>query len=494
MGLAMPNLNLLMSMGTILLLFFWFIDPGLKKALHTLRSNKIALMMIGLYLTHVIWLVNTENVDQGLKDLRIKLPLLVFALVLGSTGFSSKQIKLFFLSLSMGIWIATIIGYYNYFYSGVGVDDYRGIVAGISHIRLSLFIVALAIGIVYFWKSVSTPWKIYCGIVILNMLLFLNILQAVTGLIGLFLLFCFSVIYFFLPKKRILVGGLFLVIGVISGLVLFERTSDYYQSYFSSDEDLNNLESYTVNGNPYYHIKDSKIVENGHYTFIYVCEPELVKSWNSRSELKLESEYEDSDLRARIGRYVTSRGLRKDSAGIASLTDEDISMIERGYPSRAYAEKSGVGLRYHSFLFAYHVFRSSGYASGYSFFQRIVYWEIATQLIKENFWLGVGTGDVKDAFNMKYESGAFNLDRAYWLRAHNQFLTFFISFGIVGFLFFVVFFFVGTIEMRTSFIGLALFGLALLSCLTEDTLETQAGVTFFAFFLGMFSKHLDDSK
>ena len=54
---------------------------------------------------------------------------------------------------------------------------------------------------------------------------------------------------------------------------------------------------------------------------------------------------------------------------------------------------------------------------------RFLTWESSIQIIKENFWFGVGTGDVKDELRQQYsDSGYFALEK-YNLNSHNQFLN-----------------------------------------------------------------------
>jgi len=491
MGLAMPNLNLMMSIATFLLLIFWFIDPGFKAGLENLKKNKVAILLIGIVAIHLLWLLNTENLDYAFKDIRIKAPLIVFGLVLGSVQFSKDQLKLFFLSLSAGVWVACGMAYYNYFQADIGVFDHRDIVTGISHIRLSLLMVAMVIGIISFWKSFSFGWKVYYALVFLNAMLFFQILQSLTGVISLGILLVFSFLVFLFRRyglSALVISLVGIVAIVIGGAIVL---SSAYRSYFTPIEDISELPAVTLNGNTYYHQEDVKLVENGHYIFMNICEPEMVRAWNIRSEQELSLGGDSDPLRDRLVRYLTSRGLKKDSLGVMQLTDRDIQNIENGFPAVIYTEKSGLPLRIHSFLFAYHVYSNTGYASGYSFFQRMVYWQAALDIIEENFLLGVGTGDVKDSFQKIYSSGKYDLDEKYWLRAHNQFLTFFVAFGVFGFTYFIFFFAEAFRLSAKSYLASAIVLLTFLSCLTEDTLETQAGVAFFGFFISLFSRPED---
>ena len=76
------------------------------------------------------------------------------------------------------------------------------------------------------------------------------------------------------------------------------------------------------------------------------------------------------------------------------------------------------------------------------------------------------------------------------LHTHNQYLNFLIAFGIVGFLL-IVFFFAraiwlllcrpvrsGTLSPQSTILFVAFLCIVLISFISEDTLETLAGITF----------------
>lgn len=489
MGIAMPNLNLLMSIGSILLLMFWLYKPGLKKGITALKSNKIALAMIGLFLIHVVWLINTSDFDYASKDLRVKLPLFIFALVLGSMKISRAQVKFILLCLSLGIWFATIQAYINYIGFVRGLHDYREIVQGISHIRLSLLMVTLVAGVIYFWRELSKPWKVYAAIVILNVLVFFNVLQSLTGIVVLAALVAFSLFYYAYTRKAMrLFWSVLLAIIVFAGIST-SWSKNYYEKYFVVQNPTPIEEGLTAEGNPYQHVKENKMVSNGHYIFTYLALQEMAEAWNERSILTIDyDKQEHMEVAAALTRYLSSKGLRKDKAGVMAMSDQDIRNVELGFPSVIYAQKHGLLLRIHTFFFSIHQFKETGNASGLSFFQRTVYWKIASNIISENFWTGVGTGDVKQAFADMYEQLEPNLDKQYRLRSHNQFMALFVAFGLFGFLYFIWLFILAFRVRKPDYFALAFFTVALLSCLVEDTLETQAGITFFSFFFALMSK------
>jgi len=128
---------------------------------------------------------------------------------------------------------------------------------------------------------------------------------------------------------------------------------------------------------------------------------------------------------------------------------------------------------------------SNGYANGASITQRFEYLKIAKKIIAKNFFLGTGTGDVATAFNEHYQNKESILNKEFQHRAHNQFVTFFISFGFLGgiiSLFILIYpFYLYKNHYLSSVLGI----IVLLSMLNEDTLETQAGTSFYAFFFAL---------
>jgi len=485
--MGMPNLNLLMSIGTILLFILWFIDPGIKKGLRRLTIKNPATWMAGLFILHIVWLANTSDWTYALKDLRIKLPLLVLALALGTIRLSRFDLRKIFAALGLGIWVATIIGYYLYLSDPMVKMDPRTMTPDISHIRLSLMITVFIAGCFTFFNEVSRRWKLLIILSVLNAFVFLYFLQSLTTVVVLFagvvVLLINSVFRrSTLRVRTAIVGGIILI-----PVLLFFSMKSYYSEYFEPAQDAIPLMSQTADGNNYYHY-DTLQIENGNYIYANIAEGEVVEAWNRRSTEKIISGSEATeDLYYRLLRYLTSRGLAKDRVGVEGLSPQDVANIEAGFPSITYAEKSGLGLRLHSFLHGAHLYLTTGATQGSSFFQRFIYWEIGMKLARENYLTGVGTGDVKQVFKEAYEDFYVFIEPKYRHRAHNQFITFLVTFGVLGFTYFLafVFFLVKFWSKNNLFLFFAV--VALVSFLSEDTLETQAGVTFFSFFVALFS-------
>jgi O-antigen ligase len=127
------------------------------------------------------------------------------------------------------------------------------------------------------------------------------------------------------------------------------------------------------------------------------------------------------------------------------------------------------------------MFNTKQYANNHSLTMRLLFMQTGLRIWKNNFWLGVGTGDVQDAFNWQYEFDQVELDQENRLRAHNQFLTFGITFGFIGFL--IVLWMLMCLYKNANRFMFVTLSLLLASFLNEDTLETQIGLTMFVGFI-----------
>ena len=139
-------------------------------------------------------------------------------------------------------------------------------------------------------------------------------------------------------------------------------------------------------------------------------------------------------------------------------------------------------------LWEIHNLQLGGDPSGHSAAQRFEFWKAAIGIIKDHGWTGVGTGDLPEAFRNQYQKMDSPLSEKWRLRSHNQYLSFAVAFGIPGLLWFLATLLMPLIsKIRSRNFLYASFAIAaMVSMITEDTLETQAGVTFFALFNSLF--------
>jgi len=216
-----------------------------------------------------------------------------------------------------------------------------------------------------------------------------------------------------------------------------------------------------------------------------VCEAELKKEWNKRSKISYDSlDLKKNDIKYTLIRFLTSKGLFKDSSTVSGLSDKEIAAIEKGIANINYMKMFNPRARIKQIAWEINKYMHKGNPSGHSVIQRFEYWKASLGIIKENIMFGVGTGDVEIAFANEYEKTNSPLTKEWRLRSHNQFMAIAVAFGLIGLLWFLFSLVYPILKEKKLFnyFYMIFFMIALLSFLTEDTLETQAGVTFFAFF------------
>jgi hypothetical protein len=485
-----------LSLSVFILAINWLLEGQWKRKLSVLRERKSILIFMSFWLMHIIWFINTNNYTYGFHDLKIKLPLFFLPLIIGTTvPLEQKELKRNLAFFVLAVFISTLIS--MGVLSGMGgyqIRDIREISIFVSHIRLSLYIVIALFFILLNLLNPDPGEKVFLKFIkillLLWFVLFLFILQSLTGLVvlgvigagfGLYLIFS-------LPasrKKTIVIT--FLTIGflLVAGTLI-----RYFQRFYSV-EDINTeqLEKYTANGNPYTHDLTDKHVENGHYLWIYVNEDELRKEWNERSAIDFDTRDQSGQrMKTTIIRYLSSKGIRKDSAGLASLSAEEIKFIEEGVANYLFVNERSMYPFFYKLLWQFEEQRLGSNPTGHSIIQRMIHFKAGLSILKENFWFGVGTGDVPDAFAEYYERTDSLLALDVRHRAHNQFVTLFLTFGIFGFLWAVFALFYPVFKengLRNPYFVIFI-TVSVFSLLTEDLFETSAAAMSFAFFYSLF--------
>ena len=115
---------------------------------------------------------------------------------------------------------------------------------------------------------------------------------------------------------------------------------------------------------------------------------------------------------------------------------------------------------------------------------RMLIWESSNQIIKNNFLIGVGTGDAKDALNKEYENNYIDNALKHNFNAHNEFYQVFIALGLIGIVLLCVSLFyplIGAYKFK-DYLYAAFLLIIILNFCSESMLETKAGVMFYAFF------------
>jgi hypothetical protein len=488
---------LLMSLSQFFIGGNWILEGDYRSKWKRFRSNKIAMLLTGLFLIYLPTVFWSSNVEESLKIMRINLPLLIFPFVMGSSEplpatWYFGLIRAFIASVFLAALVCTFVGLPQWLNGSL--TDIRHISLFISHIRFALLIVfAIFLSIwILLYKPfrMGTPERIAYFIVIVGLLLFMVVLQSLNGFAVLLL---GGILWSLLEVKRKLNRTVSLALATLLSLTflfLGGMLVNSWNSYFTPAAIYNTqLPELSKSGNRYNHTLD--LIENGHYINAFVCPSELLTEWPKHSDIPLEGfDLKGHPIKQTLIRYLNSKGLSKDSGGIRQLNTADIQNIEKGIANVKYAGLWGLRMRFYQLMYEYSFYRAGGTnASGHTLLMKFEFWKAGLNIAMKNPWLGVGIGDVPDEFKSYYQNTNSWLSSEWRMTCHNQYLYFAIAGGI-PMLFLFLYFLLTPVAMlwAKAIIPFRLFiGIVLLSMVTEDMLTTQAGVSLVAFFLSFFS-------
>ena len=512
LGLLMVAVGLtlspfLMGMSQFWLVLVWLVDGivtrDFKQKLSRFWHNKAAVLLVAFYLMHVVGLLWTSDFEYAMKDLRVKLPILVMPFVLSSLEpLDRKRFDLVMLVYVLSVFIATQFSFFRYVRHDY--EDVREISRFISHIRFCLNIVfSMAVIGYYLYKRriskgegvPSFGIKVVIDQFLMWLLLFwfayvIFIFESLSGYVILAAVVLASLLFAFLRWKK--GRGWRVALGISALMVIAAIVVAVWVVVKPMVEvkpvDLSTLEKTTAQGNPYWHDTIHNPVEDGKYVGLYYNRNELRETWSQRSELPFDGATADGEnLEATLARYLTSKDLRKDAEGVMALTDEDVKNIEQGVANYNNWKHPGLRARLSSTLFEYNLYRRYNNPNGGSLSQRMEYTRASFHIIKQHPWFGVGTGDVPQAFAESYDEIHSPLNEEFRFRAHNQYLAIAVAFGLVGlaFFLFVLLYPWFASKRNHTYLYMMFLCVMLLSMFPEDTLETQAGATLFAFFMAL---------
>lgn len=483
----------ILSISVLVLAINWLINKDLKIKLQKLKNNKPALAFLLIFLIHLIGLIYTTDFKYASKDIFNKLPLLVFVLVFATIKpFKESNFKLIINLLLFFITCSALISVYLFILDPV--DSHRNNTPFMSHIRFGL-LTSIA-SIILIFRTLKTN-KLYS---------LSNIFQlAIGSFLGLFTIFIigslnatliyfasFALLVFYMviktKKKLIKYSLLTLTIAIVllPSIFLFLLHQQFHPP---RNFDPSTLKQYTALGNKYHHDLENIFFENYTPVFVNISNIELEPAWNKRSKTPFNTYAENGfPITDVLYRYMASKGLTKDAEGMSKLSDRDVKNIEQGMTNYRLYGASPIESRVYEFLNGYYKYRYLSIINDNSLFMRFEFWKAARGIINDNFLFGVGTGDVNQAYKLKYQEIETQLDERLWHRAHNQFLSIAVAFGILGLIIFIFAIFYPAFKLKAfkSFNFLIIFVVLLISFLSEDTLETQHGVTIFAFLYTFF--------
>jgi hypothetical protein len=257
-----------------------------------------------------------------------------------------------------------------------------------------------------------------------------------------------------------------------------------------TDTHYNTLRSHNDEGRPLIHFDTLGQKENGNYVLINLQLEDLRKAWNQRVPEDSFSYEPQRNLQRYdvLLRYLASKAAPKDARGVTALSSEDIQNIKNGIPNYRLASWSYFHKRVYELVNEYDDFVHSRDVNGHSLALRLYYWQAALKVIKTHPVLGVGTGDALLEMSKVYQQDFPDLKIESYKHPHNQFLSVAVCYGFVGLAAFVFVLLYPLILLGRWLPSVywPYFILLLVSFLTEDTLETQAGVAFYTIFNTLF--------
>lgn len=481
--------KVVMSISMMFIVLNLLLESDFRGYWQRLKSHRLYHLLLGFILIHVIALLWSENLQFASHDLKAKLPLLVIPTILVARPIKARVylhviLYLFLISL---IWTSFFnYAQYQHWFGGRVYDDIRGMSLFGSHIRYALLI-SFGVGVCLYFAFTRKKAPILFGIIAVWLTYYTIYSQVISGVATLAgILFVFIIYHMWLTSR--LWAYLFSAVCVGAAAVL---AFWLFKPLTFDPGKYKNLPTHTAEGNPYSHQLGHVSSETGEPLLLYMCDEELEREWNKRSSI----DYHDKDIKGNkvrhtLVRYLASKHLRRDAGGVKQLSQKDIENIEKGCAS---VNHSGLMARLHGIRFE---LNNSVSANGHSLLQRLIYWRTGMEIGQENWLVGVGTGDVQDKFDQKYEEQNSELTMKNRRRAHNMFITIFLTFGVIGLILFIslLFQFISFNLEHKQLLGLLFITVAIVSFLLEDTLEPQTGVTFFALFFGIFMTKIPSER
>jgi len=414
-------------------------------------SKFLISMGLLLGLIGILW---TQNWDYGLNELRQKSSLGIISIIIFSRPLpNKKQFNLLLLGFIATLVITSIINFvvFTFFADQFQLIDIRDMSRFGSHIRYGILI-GFGVAISYQLSRIYLRFKWIFLLIAFWFSFYTYYSQVLSGIIAL-LIVVLGLLFWKLYQQKKLV-----LLGVICALLIAIITA--IGVYIAQPVETRSL-----------------------YPDNYVT---LKIEWNKRAKISFDSlDRRNQNLSLTLERYLISKKLPVSGEGVHKLSADDIAYIQKGFADIR-ETKSGMGARLFGIRYQ---LQNPLNPNGNSILERIEYWKNASAIIKENWLFGIGTGDINDEIQKMYvkRNSPLNEDRR--LRAHNSYLTFWMTFGILGLSYFI--------WMQQGFLmqqwksknllGLFFILISAVTFLFEDTLETQMGITYFSLFYALFS-------
>jgi hypothetical protein len=496
LAVSLPLSIFSVTLSQILLLLNWLLEGRYREKWLRLRQNPAIWALLSLYILHAIGLLWSSDGLYSYTDMRVKVSLFVLPFILGtSEPLRRSQVNRILLLFTMSVFVASMASVIALLgWLPVQIEGYRDLSLFMSHIRFSLMVVLTILIVVWYHflqrNSLTRFERIWYLLGLVWFPIFLILLKSLSGIVIMGFLGFFLLVRAVFEIRDSAIRFMVFMPVVMIPLFSIVYIGQAINKYYSFDEiHFDEIDSYTVLGNPYKNHPNLREVENGHYVWLHICDQEMEEEWNKVSDFDFRGKtLNGNTIRGTLIRFLTSKGLRKDAAGVRQLSNAEIKAVEMGVANYIYLQRFRLYPRIYEVIWEIDRYKLGYSPNEKSVVQRYLYLDAGWKIARNNLLYGVGNGDVKAAFKAYYDSVNSPLEPKWRRRAHNQYLTFLIAFGIPGFLI-CMFSMIAPVylaQRNRSFLAVGFMILMLLSMVNEDTLETSAGAAFVAFFYSLF--------
>lgn len=506
--IGLPISNAIISLSTVFLLVVWVVTGDFKSKFKRLEYNKVPLLLMSVFVIYLIGFMFAKDQSLAIKELSKGLPWLIFGLVLGSSPqMSRKSTDMLILLYCLSVVISAIIAFVRLMMAdSIGLINFR-VATLVDHMPFS-FQLAFVIWIIIYYairnhnlqntSQVIINYgrsKISIEIVIITFIMFLITILLVIKSFNAYIYFgvmsFIGIILIAINTKHVmyrrLLIGLSSIIVLVPVIYLTFSVIDYYDV---KEYNIESIDKTTSKGNIYYHDFSNKSKENGNYTWLFICEDELIPLWNKNSNVEYNSYFKSGEpYRDIIVRYMTSKGLRKDADGYMKLTKQDIHNIEEGMANCIYSNYTfSIYPRVYETIWEIDQYIITRDPNLKSLAQRIDLTILGIDIIKKHFWTGIGLGNYMYEYEVALNNSDSKLEKCYLGSPHNQYLSYMIRFGIFGTIYIISVLIYAFVKYRKqhSFLFTIFFVSMLFANFGDANFETFIGSNFFFFFFCLF--------
>jgi hypothetical protein len=327
------------SVPQFVLLGNWLLEGKFKDKWVRIKTNKVFWVLSSVFIIHVMGLFYTTDLKAGWDDVRTKIPLMFLSLIFfSSSPLRKKELHLVLISFLAGAFlnISWCFIYKHFIASGAQV---REVSRFMSHIRLG-FLVDMAIftGIYFFIEEEFSKWKALLVALILYFLFSLYALGLMSGMFNLCITgSLFLLVYYFMRNKLYASIILSIILGFAT-LVYFMAGSFHKQHFQIADVPENTKQTLSTSGNAFNHYPLTKQIENGIIVSNNIQEQEVQNEWNRKvpADSIIVAKAQNLQRYFTLIRYISSKQQLKDSASVATLSANEIKLIQQGIPNHLY--------------------------------------------------------------------------------------------------------------------------------------------------------------